>query len=142
MSKERDINKVTLVGRLGNDPKYRPGTTNSVALASISVYTTFRWKEQSGNEWKEKRERHNVVFFNGLAEYARDNLRKGARVYIDGRLQTRKYQDNRTQLDQYITEVIAVEVSLLGQVNAGDANASPVPSHNTQTETNNAANGG
>ncbi len=108
----RGINKVILVGHLGSDPevKYMP---SGGAVANISLATTDSWKDKNTGEKQDRTEWHRVVFFNRLAEIAGEYLRKGAQVYIEGRLQTRKWQDKNGQ-DRYTTEIIAAEMQMLG----------------------------
>jgi len=88
----RGVNKVILVGNLGNDPeiKYMP---SGGAVANLSIATSSSWKDKNTGEMNEKTEWHRVVFFNRLAEIAGEYLRKGSQVYVEGRLQTRKWQD-------------------------------------------------
>jgi single-strand DNA-binding protein len=108
----RGINKVILVGNLGQDPevKYMP---SGGAVCNISVATTDSWNDKSSGERQERTEWHRVVFFRRLAEIAGEYLRKGSQVYIEGRLQTRKWQDNSGQ-DRYTTEIIANDMQMLG----------------------------
>ena len=108
----RGVNKVILVGNLGNDPeiKYMP---SGGAVANISIATSSSWKDKNTGEMNEKTEWHRVVFFNRLAEIAGEYLRKGSQVYIEGRLQTRKWQDQSGN-DRYSTEVIGNEMQMLG----------------------------
>jgi single-strand DNA-binding protein len=110
-----DVNKVFLVGRLGNDPQLR-GSAQNRGMASASLYTKAVWKDSESGETKEKSERHNIVFFGGQANYASKHLRKGSRVFVEGRLQTRKYQDANTKLDKYVTEIVVSDVLLLSHV--------------------------
>ncbi len=108
----RGINKVILVGNLGNDPetRYMP---NGNAVTNITIATSDSWKDKQSGEVQERTEWHRVVFFNRLAEIAGEYLRKGSQVYIEGRLQTRKWQDNSGN-DRYTTEIIASEMQMLG----------------------------
>ena len=108
----RGINKVILVGSLGADPevKYMP---NGGAVANVSIATTEQWKDKDSGEKKEKTEWHRVVFFKRLAEIVGEYLRKGSQVYIEGKLQTRKWQDKNGN-DRYTTEIIANEMQMLG----------------------------
>ncbi len=108
----RGINKVILVGNLGNDPETRY-TPSGTAVTNISVATTDSWKDRQTGEKNEKTEWHRVVFFNRLAEIAGEYLKKGSQVYIEGRLQTRKWQDQNGQ-DRYTTEIEANEMQMLG----------------------------
>ena len=100
----RGINKVILVGNLGQDPeiRYMP---NGNAVANISVATSETWKDKQTGESKDKTEWHRVVIFGKLAEIAGEYLKKGSQVYIEGQLQTRKWQDQSGQ-DRYTTEVV------------------------------------
>ncbi len=108
----RGINKVILVGTLGRDPetKYMPSGS---AVTNISVATSDQWKDKNTGEKQERTEWHRVVFFNRLAEIAGQYLRKGSQVYLEGRLQTRKWQGQDGQ-DRYTTEIIASEMQMLG----------------------------
>ena len=100
----RGINKVILVGNLGNDPeiRYMP---NGGAVANITIATSDSWRDKATGEQREKTEWHRVVLFGKLAEVAGEYLRKGSQVYIEGQLQTRKWQDQSGQ-DRYSTEVV------------------------------------
>ncbi len=108
----RGINKVILVGNLGNDPEVR-ATTSGSRVATISVATTEAWTDKTSGQKQEKTEWHRVVFFNRLAEIVEQYLTKGSQVYVEGRLQTRKWQDQNGQ-DKYTTEVVASEMQMLG----------------------------
>lgn len=107
----RGINKVILVGNLGNDPEVRYGS-NGAAIANLSVATSDSWKDKNTGEQVEKTEWHRVVMFNRLGEIAGEYLRKGSKVYIEGKLQTRKWQDQSGQ-DKYTTEIVANEMQML-----------------------------
>jgi len=113
----RGINKVILVGNLGQDPEVRY-TTSGAAVTNISVATTDSWKDKTTGEKVEKTEWHRVVFFGRLAEIAGEYLKRGSQVYIEGRLQTRKWQDQNNQ-DRYTTEIVANELQMLGGVQSG-----------------------
>ncbi|HKF95401.1 MAG TPA: single-stranded DNA-binding protein [Gammaproteobacteria bacterium] len=108
----RGINKVILVGNLGQDPevKYMP---SGGAVCNITLATTDSWKDKNSGEKKERTEWHRVVFFNRLAEIAGEYLRKGSQVYVEGRLQTRKWQDKDGQ-ERYTTEIVASDMQMLG----------------------------
>lgn len=108
----RGVNKVILVGNLGADPevKYMP---NGNAVANVTLATSETWKDKQSGENKEKTEWHRVVFFRRLAEIAGEYLKKGSQVYIEGKLQTRKWQDKNGN-DRYTTEIIANEMQMLG----------------------------
>ncbi|WP_234497943.1 single-stranded DNA-binding protein [Vibrio maritimus] len=100
----RGVNKVILVGNLGNDPevRYMP---NGGAVANITMATSETWRDKATGEQREKTEWHRVAIFGKLAEVAGEYLRKGSQVYIEGQLQTRKWQDQNGQ-DRYTTEVV------------------------------------
>ncbi|NRA59534.1 MAG: single-stranded DNA-binding protein [Psychrobium sp.] len=100
----RGVNKVILVGNLGNDPeiRYMP---NGGAVANITIATSESWRDKATGEQREKTEWHKVSLFGKLAEVAGEYLRKGSQVYIEGALQTRKWQDQSGQ-DRYTTEVV------------------------------------
>lgn len=108
----RGINKVILVGNLGADPETRY-TASGSAVTNISLATTDSWRDKATGENQERTEWHRVVFFNRLAEIAGEYLRKGRQVYVEGRLQTRKWQDQSGQ-DRYTTEIVANEMQMLG----------------------------
>lgn len=108
----RGINKVILVGNLGADPEIRY-TGSGSAVANVSLATTDSWRDKSSGEQQEKTEWHRVVFFNRLAEIAGEYLKKGSQVYVEGRLQTRKWQGQDGQ-DRYTTEIVANEMQMLG----------------------------
>lgn len=104
------LNKVMLIGNLGKDPEVRY-TTSGTAVASFSIATSERFKAKSG-EWEERTEWHNVVLWGKLAEIAGEYLAKGKTVYIEGRLQTRKWQD-RDGRDRYTTEIVGEKMQML-----------------------------
>ena len=108
----KGINKVILVGHLWQDPeiKYMP---SGGAVANVSIATSDQWKDKQSGEMKDRTEWHRVVFFNRLAEIVGEYLRKGSQVYVEGRLQTRKWQDKNGQ-DRYTTEIVASEMQMLG----------------------------
>lgn len=126
------LNKVTLIGRLGADPEIRY-TANGDAVANISVATHFKWKDKQTGEKKEATEWHRVVFFNRLAEVAGEYLKKGAQVYVEGRLKTSKWQDTHGQ-DRYTTEIIATEMKMLDSRSGGTGQFESTPS--TKVEPN------
>ena len=115
------VNKVILVGNLGRDPETRY-TTSGDAVTNIRVATTDTWKDKNG-EKQERTEWHTVVFFGRQAEIAGEYLKKGRQVYVEGRLQTRKWQDKEGQ-DRYTTEIVADRMQMLGsRQGSGDAGA-------------------
>ncbi len=120
----RGINKVILVGNLGADPETRY-TAAGAAITNIRVATSESWRDKQTGENQERTEWHRIVFFNRLAEIAGEYLRKGSQVYIEGKLQTRKWQDQSGQ-DRYSTEVVGNEMQMLGSREGGGA-ARPAP---------------
>jgi single-strand DNA-binding protein len=105
------VNKVILIGNLGRDPETRY-TTGGDAVTNLNIATTETWKDKSG-EKQEKTEWHRVVLFGRQAEVAGEYLKKGRPVYIEGRLQTRKYTD-KDGVEKYATEIVADRMQLLG----------------------------
>ena len=116
------VNKVILVGNLGRDPETRY-TTGGDPITNVSIATTDTWKDKNG-EKQEKTEWHRVAFFGKLAEIAGEYLKKGSQVYVEGRLQTRKWQDKEGQ-DKYTTEIVADRMQMLGQSWAAEAARRP-----------------
>ncbi|MFH0279694.1 single-stranded DNA-binding protein [Vibrio alginolyticus] len=121
----RGINKVILVGNLGNDPEicYMP---NGGAVANITIATSDSWRDKATGEQREKTEWHRVVLFGKLAEVAGEYLRKGSQVYIEGQLQTRKWQDQSGQ-DRYSTEVVVQGFNGVMQMLGGRAQGGGAP---------------
>lgn len=124
----KGINKVILVGNLGNDPEVRY-TPNGNAIANISIATSDRWRDKTSGEWQERTEWHRVVFFNRLGEIAGEYLRKGSKVYVEGALRTRKWQDKSGQ-DRYTTEIVGNEMQMLDNRTGGTGNFAPNDSNN------------
>jgi single-strand DNA-binding protein len=114
----KSVNKVILVGNLGKDPegKYTPQGT---AVAKMTVATSSSYKDKTSGEWQETTEWHNVVLWQRLAEIAGEYLKKGNKVYIEGRLQTRSWDDKTSGQKKYMTEVVANELVLLGGPGGG-----------------------
>lgn len=108
----RGINKVIIVGNLGQDPevKYMP---SGDAVANLSIATSEVWKDKESGQKKEVTEWNRVVFFGKLAEIAGKYLRKGSKVYVEGSLRTRKWQDQQTGQDRYMTEIKGREMQML-----------------------------
>ncbi len=108
---QRGVNKVILVGNCGQDPemKYLPSGS---AVTNISLATSETWKDKQSGQQQERTEWHRVVFFNRLAEIVGEYVKKGSKVYVEGRLQTRKWQDQSGQ-DRYTTEIVANEMQML-----------------------------
>jgi single-strand DNA-binding protein len=107
----RGINKVILIGNLGADPETRH-TAGGSAVTNLSLATSESWRDKQSGDMQEKTEWHRVVMFSKLAEIAGEYLRKGSKVYIEGRLQTRKWQD-RDGNDRWTTEVVANDMQML-----------------------------
>lgn len=114
----RGINKVILVGNLGNDPEVRYSQAGA-AITNISVATSETWKDKQSGQQQERTEWHRIVFFNRLAEIAGEYLRKGSKVYVEGSLRTRKWQDKDGN-DRYTTEIVANEMQMLDSRGQGD----------------------
>ena len=106
------INKVILIGNLGKDPEVRYMPSGR-AVANVTIATNEVWKDRNTGEKQERTEWHNVVFYSPHAEVVGQYLRKGSSVFVEGRLQTRKWQDKNGQ-DRYTTEIIANEMKMLG----------------------------
>lgn len=122
------INKVIIVGHLGNDPEMR-SMPNGEAVANISVATSEAWTDKNTGERREVTEWHRIVFYRKLAEICGQYLKKGAQVYIEGRLRTRKWQDQNGQ-DRYTTEIQGDVMQMLGtrpQSADGANNSQPIP---------------
>ncbi|PCJ45788.1 MAG: single-stranded DNA-binding protein [Gammaproteobacteria bacterium] len=125
----RGVNKVILVGNLGQDPdvKYMP---NGDAVVNVTLATSDTWKDKATGENREKTEWHRVVMFRRLGEIAGEYLRKGSKVYIEGKLQTRKWQ-GQDGTDRYTTEIVANEMQMLdsrgSQDSAGGASSYKKP---------------
>ena len=130
----RGVNKVILIGNLGNDPDIRY-TAGGAAVANISLATAESWKDKNSGEQQERTGWHRIVFFGRLAEIVGEYLRKGSQVYVEGRLQTRKWQDKEGH-DRYTTEIVANEMQMLGSKSSGGANydSAPVPASNNTPE--------
>ena len=119
----RGVNKVIIIGNLGNDPelKFMP---NGEAVANITVATSESWKDKSTGDQVEKTEWHRVVFFKRLAEIAGEYLKKGSKVYVEGKLQTRKWQDKEGN-DRYTTEIVAGQLQMLDNRNSDSSGQGP-----------------
>lgn len=107
----KGVNKVIIVGNLGNDPEVRY-TPAGTAVANISVATSESWKDKQTGEQQERTEWHRIVGFNRLGEIMGEYLRKGSKVYVEGSIRTRKWQDKDGQ-DKYTTEIVASEMQML-----------------------------
>ncbi len=115
----RGVNKVILIGNLGQDPevKYMP---NGNAVANVTIATSESWKDKNTGEQVDKTEWHRIVFFRRLAEIVGEYLKKGSKVYIEGKLQTRKWQDKNGK-DNWTTEIIANEMQMLDSRGGGSS---------------------
>ena len=139
------VNKVILVGNLGRDPEVRYTPDNS-AITNISIATTDVWRDKSGDK-QERTEWHRVAFFGKLAEIAGEYLKKGSQVYVEGRLQTRKWQDKDGQ-DRYTTEIVADRMQMLGSrggmggADAADMDSAPPPSRGPAPSSGRSSSGG
>ncbi len=116
----RSLNRVMLIGNLGRDPEVRK-TPQGHSVTNISIATSRRYKDNSG-EWRETTEWHRIVLWDRLAEIAEKYLNKGSQVYIEGRLQTRNYED-KDNITRYVTEVRALNLILLGGRNSSSGDS-------------------
>jgi single-strand DNA-binding protein len=126
----KSVNKVILVGNLGKDPevKYTP---NGTPVAKFSLATNEKFKSRSG-EWQERTEWHNIVVWQRLAEIVGEYVKKGSRLYIEGKLQTSSWEDRESGQKKYRTEIVARELVLLGQRENG--NDDHTPAHHEEKE--------
>ena len=120
----RGVNKVILIGNLGADPEVRY-SPNGSAVTNLRLATTDSWRDRQSGEQQERTEWHRVVFFGKLAEIAGEYLRKGSKVYVEGRLQTRKWQGQDGQ-DRYTTEVVANDMQMLDGRGGGSGGGAPM----------------
>ena len=127
----RGVNKVILVGNLGQKPEIRYTQTDS-AVANLSLATSESWKDKETGEQREKTEWHRIVYFGKLAEIAEQYLDKGSKVYVEGKLQTRKWQDKETGADRYTTEIVGNELTMLDSKNSSGMNESQNFERNTR----------
>jgi single-strand DNA-binding protein len=120
----KSVNRVTLIGHLGKDPELRY-TPNNVPVATFTIATNERYKDRDGN-WQDRTEWHNVVAWQRTAEIANEYLKKGRQVYVEGRLQTRSWDDKQTGEKKYRTEIVVSDMVLLGGARDGEG-AAPRP---------------
>ena len=125
----RGVNKVILVGNLGQKPEMRY-TATQTAVANISIATTESWKDKESGENRDKTEWHRVVFFGNLAEIAERYLDKGSSVYVEGKIQTRKWQDKEGK-DRWTTEILGNQLTMLGSRNSNDSGSQQDTSSDT-----------
>ncbi|HDL1114127.1 TPA: single-stranded DNA-binding protein [Mannheimia haemolytica] len=114
------VNKVIIVGNLGNAPEVRT-MPNGEQVANISVATSESWTDKNTGEKRENTEWHRIVFYRRQAEICRQYLKKGSKVYVEGKLKTRKWQDQNGQ-DRWTTEIIADQLQMLGSSSSGNSN--------------------
>ena len=118
------VNKVIILGNVGKDPEVRH-MQNGDSVVSVSVATSESWKDKNSGESKENKEWHRVTFYRKLAEVAANYLRKGSSVYIEGRLETKKWTD-KAGVERYTTGIVASEMKMLGKApEAGERQAAP-----------------
>jgi single-strand DNA-binding protein len=117
------VNKVILIGRLGKDPETR-FTSGGTGVCNFSLATDESWKDASG-EKQQKTEWHNIVVWKKLAEVCQEYLKKGSLVYLEGKLQTRSWEDKESGAKRYTTEIVANTMRMLSSKDAGEANAKP-----------------
>jgi single-strand DNA-binding protein len=126
------VNRAILVGRLGKDPEIRY-MTNGEAVANFSLATSEQWKNKDGQK-QEHTNWHNLVMYRRLAEIAGEYLKKGAQIYVEGKIQTRKYQDKTTGQDRYTTEIIVNEMKMLGSKGTTDLEKTPEAATHTSSD--------
>ncbi len=114
---QRGVNKVILVGNCGQDPETRFFPSGG-AVTNVSLATSESWKDKNSGEQQERTEWHRVVFYNRLAEIVGEYVKKGSKIYVEGRLQTRKWQD-KSGADRYTTEIVANEMQMLDSRGGG-----------------------
>ncbi|MDD1792067.1 single-stranded DNA-binding protein [Enterovibrio makurazakiensis] len=130
----RGVNKVILIGNLGNDPEVRY-LPNGGAVANLTVATSETWRDKNTGENKEMTEWHRVVMYRRLAEIAGEYLKKGSKVYLEGRLQTRKWQGQDGQ-DRYTTEIVANEMQMLDSRSGGGMGGQGQPAQQSSQQGN------
>lgn len=133
----KSVNKVILLGNVGKDPEIR-ATPGGTMVASFSLATSDRTKDQSGN-WSDRTEWHNLVAFQRTAEIIRDYVKKGSKLYVEGKIQTRSWDDKTSGEKKYRTEIIVNDISLLsgrGEGEGGGYNRSSSTSYDQRTSSN------
>jgi len=123
------VNKIIIVGNLGRDPEVRTFPSGD-RVANVTIATTETWKDKQTGERREATEWHRVVFRGGLAGIVEQYLRKGSQVYVEGSIKTRKYND-AAGVEKQITEIMASEMSMLGQRQGGQEDGNPAPARQT-----------
>lgn len=130
----KGVNKVILVGNLGKEPEVRV-TQGGSNVASFSIATSESWKDKQTGQRQERTEWHNIVAFGRLADIVRDYLHKGSKVYVEGSLRTRKWQDKQGQ-DRYTTEIVASEMQMLDSRQSAPQHQAPQQQAPQQTNHN------
>ena len=121
----RGVNKVILVGNVGRDPEVRSFAGGGGTLTTVSLATSEQWKDKNTGQMTEQTEWHRVVFYGRLAEIAAEYVRKGGKIYVEGSLHTRKWQDKATGQDRYSTEIKAQSMQLLDGRSGGGGGGQP-----------------
>lgn len=119
------VNKVILIGNLGKDPEVRYMPSGK-AVANVSIATSDTWKDKNTGERQERTDWHNLTFYSPLAEIVGQYLRKGSPIFVEGRLQYRKWQDKTTGQDRYATDIIVNEMKMLGSKNDRSGGSGPL----------------
>ncbi len=131
------LNKVLLIGRLGADPEIKQ-MVNGKSVARLSLATSQSWKDKNSGEKKEKTEWHRIVVFNeGLVNVVQKYLKKGAQVYVEGQLTTRKWKDEKSGVDKYSTEIVIQGYNSSLTMLGGGANQNSIPSQNSNQDIEN-----
>lgn len=125
---QKGINKVTLIGNLGADPDIR-ATQNGTTVANLSIATSEVWNDKNTGQKQERTEWHKIVFFGKVSEVLRDYAKKGTKLYVEGSLRTRKWQD-KDGVDRYTTEIVGREMQLMGD---GGSQGQEKPAGNSAT---------
>ena len=120
----RGINKVIILGNCGQDPETRY-TPSGGAVTNLSLATSESWKDKNTGQQQERTEWHRVVFFNRLAEIAGEYVKRGSKIYVEGSLRTRKWQDKDSGQDRYTTEIVANEMQMLDSKGSSPGDFSP-----------------
>jgi single-strand DNA-binding protein len=128
----RGVNKVILVGNVGTDPELRY-LPNGNPVANLSIATSESWKDKQSGERQERTEWHRTVFFNRLAEIAGEYVRKGSKLYVEGSLRTRKWQD-QNGADKYTTEIVVSDMQMLDSKGAGNQQGNFAPMQNNEKQ--------
>ena len=128
----RGVNKVILIGNIGRDPEVR-FTTSGAPVVTLALATSESWKNKQTGDQEEQTEWHRVVFFGRLAEIAQEYVRKGSKLYIEGGLRTRKWQDNNGQ-DRYTTEIVGNNMQMLDKKGEFDSSAPTAPAAQSPKE--------